>query len=118
MDLSHPHQFNVLSLNVKSLYAKFDQFVAFLEIARQQNIRIHDICIQQSWLGRMSDLSLAQIDGYNCFYRDKRPECSNHGGLITYVDDNFEANDLLSDMSHRFGKIYLHKSNELVTQEI
>ena len=68
------------------MYAKFDQFVAFLEIARQQNIRFHVICIQESWLGRTFDLSLVQIDGYNCFYRDKRPEFSNHGGLITYVD--------------------------------
>ena len=92
--LSHPHQLNVLSLNAQSLYAIFDQFAAFLEIARQQNIRFHVICIQESWLGRTSNLSSVQIDGYNCFYRDKRPECSNHGGLITYVDDNFEANDL------------------------
>ena len=92
--LSHPHQLNVLSLNVQSLYAKFDQFAALLEIARQQNIRFHVICFQESWLGRTSDLSSFQIDGYNCFYRDKRPECSNHGGLITYVDDNFVANDL------------------------
>ena len=92
--LSHPHQLNVLSKNVQSLFAKFDQLAAFLEIARQQNIRFNVICIQESWLGRTSDLSLVQVDGNNCFYRDKRPECSNHGGLITYVDDNFEANDL------------------------
>ena len=91
--LSHPHQFNVLSLSVPSLYAKFDLFAAFLEIARQQNIRFHAICIQESWLGRTFDLSLIQIDGYNCFYRNKRLECNNHGGLITYVDDNFEASD-------------------------
>ena len=44
--LSHPHHLNVLSLNVQSLYAKFDQFAAFLEVARQQNIRFHVICIQ------------------------------------------------------------------------
>ena len=59
---SHPHQSNVLSLNVQSLYAKFDQFVAFLEIARRQNIRFHVICIQENWVGRTSDLSLVKID--------------------------------------------------------
>ena len=31
------------------------------------------------------------IDGYNCIHQSKRSDCSNHGGLITYVDNNYEV---------------------------
>ena len=61
------------------------------------------ICIQESRLSKTTDLSLVQIDEYNSFYREKKNECRNPGGLITYVDDNF-----------LFGNIYFHESKELV----
>ena len=82
--------------------------------------KIHVICTQEILPDRMSDFSLAQIDWYNCFYCDKRSECSNHGRLITLVGDNYEANDLCitNNSSVLFGKIYLYESKELVTQEI
>ena len=44
------------------------------------------ICVQETWLSEMSDYPLVAIDGYNCIHQSKRAECSNHGGLITYVD--------------------------------
>ena len=31
------------------------------------------------------------IDGYNCIHQSKRSDCSNHGGLNTYVDNNYEV---------------------------
>ena len=52
-----------------------------------RNLYSRELAGQKVWL------ILVQIDGYNCFYRDKRSASSNHDGLITYVDDNFEAND-------------------------
>ena len=56
---------NVLSINAQSIHAKFDPLLAYVENARQQGIRFHIICIQESWLRDTSDLSLLQIDGYN-----------------------------------------------------
>ena len=56
---------NVLSIDAQSIHAKFDPLLAYVENARQQGIRFHIICIQESWLRDTSDLSLLQIDGYN-----------------------------------------------------
>ena len=50
--------FNVISLNAQSINAKFDSLLTFLEVTRQQNIIIHDICIQETWLDEKSYLSL------------------------------------------------------------
>ena len=84
-------QLNILSFNSQSLNAKFDELKILLETAHIQNIRFHVICIQETWLGPNYDLSLLQMEGYRCFSQHKRPECSNHGGLIKYVDEKFDA---------------------------
>ena len=81
--------FNILSLNTHSINAKFDAFVAFLEIAKQQNVHFHAICLQETWLSENSDLSLLQLNGFTCFSQGK--QCSSHGGLITYIDTNINA---------------------------
>ena len=47
--------FNILSLNTQSINAKFDALVAFLEIAKQQNVHFHAICLQETWLSENSD---------------------------------------------------------------
>ena len=60
-----------------------------LEDAQKQNISFHAICIQESWLADESDLSLFQIAGYQCISQGKK--CSQHGGLITYIDENYLA---------------------------
>ena len=87
--MSHSSNFNVISLNAQSINAKFDSLLTFLEVTRQQNNFIHVICIQESWLDEKSDLSLYQIEGYTCISQGKR--CSSHGGLITYVDSQFNT---------------------------
>ena len=81
--------FNILSLNTQSINAKFDAFVAFLEIAKQQNVHFHAICLQETWLSENSDLSLLQLNGFTCFSQGK--QCSSHGGLTTYIDTNINA---------------------------
>ena len=83
-------QFNLLSLNAQSLNAKLDDLLLSIEILHHQNIHFHAICPQETWLSDNSDLSLLQIDGYKCIARGKRPECSNHGGFMMYVDEEFD----------------------------
>jgi len=92
-------QLNILSLNAQSLNAKFDEILALLEIALTQNIQFHVICIQETWLDETADTSLLQIDGYKMYSQSKRRECSNHGGLITYVHENLDTYRL--DVSNR-----------------
>ena len=80
--------FNTL-LNTQTINAKFDAFVAFLEIAKQQNVHFHAICLQETWLSENSDWSLLQLNGFTCFSQGK--QCSSHGGPITYIDTNINA---------------------------
>ena len=54
-------------------------------------MRFHAICIQETWFSETSDYSLVAINGYNCIHQSKPSDCSNHGGLITYVDNNDEV---------------------------
>ena len=60
---------NVLSLNAQSINSKFDSILVLLECAKAQNIYFHVICIQETWLNDNSDLSLFNIDGYNCYFQ-------------------------------------------------
>ena len=76
------HRFNILSLNAQSLRAKYDELTIFIELARQQNILFHAICIQETWMDSNADFSQINIEGYNVFAETKRSECSEHGGLI------------------------------------
>ena len=80
---------NILSLNAQSLNAKFDNLHILIELLQEQNIKLHAICIQESWLDDNSNLDSLQLEGYHCFAQGKR--CSAHGGLITYVDANMNA---------------------------
>ena len=80
---------NILSLNAQSINAKFDNLQILIKALEEQDIKLHAICIQESWLNKDSNLDLFQLDGYRCFAQGKR--CSPHGGLITYVDTNLNA---------------------------
>ena len=80
---------NILSLNAQSLNAKFYNLQILIETLQEQNIKLHAICIQESWLDDNSNLDLLQPEGYHCFAQGKR--CSAHGGLIMYVDASMNA---------------------------
>ena len=94
-------QLNILSINAQSLNSKYDELLLLLNIAQSQKIRFHVICVQETWLSEMSEYSLVAIDSYNCIHQSKRAECSNHGGLIIYVDNKYEVDrlDIKNDSS-------------------
>ena len=80
---------NILSLNAQSINANFDNLQIIIKALEEQDIKLHAICIQESWLNKDSNLDLFQLDGYRCFAQGKR--CSPYGGLITYVHNNLNA---------------------------
>ena len=86
--MSRSGNFNDISLNAQSINAIFDSLLILLGIA-QQNIAIHVMCIQESWLYENCDLSLYQIEGHTCISQGKR--CSSHGGLMTYVNSQYNT---------------------------
>ena len=90
--LKNKGHFNILSLNIQSINAKFDALLSALEIAKQQNIFFDAICLQETWLKEDADLTLFQIPGYQCISKGKT--CSQHGGLITYLHENFASTEI------------------------
>ena len=77
---SNNSNFSILSLNVQSINAKFDE----LKITIEQINQVHTIsviCIQESWLENESNNNLYQLDNYNLISKSKYS--SEHGGLCT-----------------------------------
>ena len=83
------NSFSVLSLNAQSLFAKFNGLQAILDLYSSQHIHFPVICIQETWITDESKLPLVSLEGYECFY--VKPSSSSHGGLITYVDNEFDV---------------------------
>ena len=109
--LKEPGKINVLNLNAQNINSKFDSILVLLEYAKVQNIYFHVIYIQETWLNDNSDLSLFNIDGYNCYFQGTR--CSRHVGLITYVDSQLNSCvlniDIKSDRKYKdyvYGRCY------------
>ena len=47
------------------------------------------ICLQESWTSDDSDLPLLQLPGYQLIHQGSK--CTKHGGLITYLDENYSS---------------------------
>ena len=84
---NNQNEFKLLSLNAQSIYAKFSGIETLLHNLHDKNAEPDIICIQESWLHDQSDLSLIQLDDYNCISQGHR--CTRHGGLITYVKKKY-----------------------------
>ena len=85
-------QFCILSLNIQSLNAKFDELVIFLHKLNESGCEFGAICIQETWLIDQSHVSLFKIDGYNLISQGKK--CSAHGGLAIYLNDKLNYKSL------------------------
>ena len=79
----HKGNFCILSTNIQSINAKFDELFAYINDLRQHNFEFSAICIQESWMSETEDTSPVDIPGYNCIHKGKT--CSNNGGLIIYL---------------------------------
>ena len=85
--------FNVPSMNIQSLSAKFDDLVISLDQLNDDTRNIAVILIQESWLNEDSDLSQLQIEGYSLTTLGR--VCSSHSGLGIYRNDNYKYSILL-----------------------
>ena len=102
-------QFCVLSLNIQSLNAKFDELVIFLHKLNESGCEFGAICIQETWLTVQSDVSLFKIDSYNLISQGKK--CSAHGGLAIYLNDKLNYKSLtLYDKSDIFAAQFIEIS--------
>ena len=78
---------SILSFYAQSINTKFDEFrIAIDQINEKLPIGI--ICVQESWLHSNFKFDIFELRGYNMISKGKH--CSEHGGLIIYVHDDFD----------------------------
>ena len=79
---------NIMSLNCQSINAKFNELQIIVEEINNNLLSV--ICLQKSWLRENSDFSLNNLANYEVI-NQFRTECSDHGGLMTYIHDRFDV---------------------------
>ena len=102
-------KFVVLSLNIQSINAKFDNFTILIDVINKQNSLIDAICLQETWLDEHDDLSIFQIPNYYCISQPKH--CSTHAGLVIYLNKKY--NYEIIDISHKsdiWEDLFIHVS--------
>ena len=83
----HKNEFTILSLNVQSIRAKFDQLSARLCTLYNEGLSLSIFCFQETWLAENDDVTPFLLPGYSLAHQGK--SCSEHGGLLTYIRDDF-----------------------------
>ena len=86
------NNFTVLSMNIASIRSKFDEIDIFINQISKHYPPLSAICIQETWLDDHDDISLFNLEGYICLSQGKT--CSQRGGLLIYLNDNFNYNIL------------------------
>lgn len=80
------HSFTVLSLNVQSLIAKFDDLKLYIYELSRHSVSFDAICLQETWIPNNSITTHLNIDGYQLIIRERT--CGKCGGLAIYLRDD------------------------------
>ena len=83
----HKDKFCILSTNIQSMNAKFDELEVLIDVLRKKDILFDAICIQESWLEENDDTSRFQLHDFSCITQGK--SCSLKGGLIIYLNNKY-----------------------------
>ena len=62
---------------------------AFIEELSSNTFKFNVIYLQEIWTSENDDLSQFYLHGYDCIAQGNT--CSNNGGLIVYVDNNYRS---------------------------
>ena len=79
--------FTIMTLNIQSLTAKFDEFNILIKELESHNCEPCAIVLQETWLSEQADLSLFQLDNYNIISQGYT--VSRHGGLTIYLKKEY-----------------------------
>ena len=90
--------FSILSTNIQSINAKFNELEAFVEDLGKHNFKFSVICLQETWLSDNDDLCLFLCQVMTVCHRGKH--CSGKGGLIIYVDTKYTTEIKLNSNMH------------------
>ena len=89
-------EFVILTLNIQSINAKFDQLSAVINNISDSGLYFGAIWLRESWLKDDTDLSPFKLSGYQLIHQSYK--CTKHGGLIIYFSNKyfFKARNLYS----------------------
>ena len=82
------NDFSILTTHIESLNAKIDELLIHITELKNINFKYSVICLQETWLSEMDDMSIFHIDGYDSISQGK--SCSNKGGSAIYIDNMFD----------------------------
>ena len=81
----------LVSLNCQSINGKFDKLNLFVaHIITCSTISV--LCVQETWSHGWMDMASFQLPNYSIINLNRR--LSNHGGLVTYLHDDFSYKSL------------------------
>lgn len=83
------NQLNVLSLNIQSLHAKFTELQLLVDSINSQNLCLHIIGLQETWLKDSDDCCLLQLNGYDLIHKPSHRKHAN-GGLAFYIHNSLK----------------------------
>ncbi len=76
------NNFCILSTNIQSLRAKFDELNIFIEHLRTLKLEFSAICTQECCISDNDDLQQIELKGYKLISHSKS-QCSSKGGYIS-----------------------------------
>ena len=86
-DQNDGKEFTVLTLNIQSINAKFDNIYPVINNLSSMGLYFGAICLQETWLSSDADVSLLHIPGYKLIHQGSK--CTRHGGLIIYLHEEY-----------------------------
>ena len=88
------NKFTILSTNIESVHAKFDDLAIFVEQLRDLSFEFGAICLQECWLSDTQDLSHLYIEGYTCI--SQIGNIGRKGGLIIFLHNDYSYDILVN----------------------
>ena len=84
--LSSKAGMSIISEQIQSMNAKFDEFSSFVDRVNTHN-PISAILLQECWIddSALDSLALFNLKDYNMLYQSSR--CCRHGGLLIYTSN-------------------------------
>jgi hypothetical protein len=90
----HKNKLTILSLNIDSLYSKFEYLKQLTETLEQDGAPISIICIQEARIHEQSDTNHLQLHNYNLTTQCLNKHCSTKGGLAIYTLNNIHITNI------------------------
>ena len=92
---NNKNKFTILSTNIESVHAKFDDLAIFVEQLRDLSFEFGAICLQECWLSETQELSHLYIEGYSCI--SQIGNIGRKGGLMIFLHNDYSY-DVLVDV--------------------